>query len=89
MNEIRQHVPNFIQIEAEPHRAAFETLDELLLIPFVMRWSEDPSHYRFVQDRGIGNWYLIAEQDNGTRWWVVGYLKEQVPGLPEWREPKR
>lgn len=80
MNEIRQHIPAFVETEKGPEVMPFETLDELLVIPWVKRWREFPRFHQFSQsDR-----HLMAEFRGGREWWVVGLLSNPVEGLPVW-----
>lgn len=89
MNQIRQHIPGFVD-GIEPAEATFSTLDELLSVPFVARFREivDPGkpfhRFSYSEDGNL----LMAEYDEGRSWWVVGYLREAVDGLPNW-EPVR
>lgn len=80
MNEIRQHVPGFVD-GVEPNVVAFDTLEQLLAIPFVKRWTDSERFYRLSVNDEV---YLIAEFNGGREWWVVGYLRDPVPFLPEW-----
>jgi hypothetical protein len=42
--------------------------------------------YRFSQSTEHGATpTLMAEYDNGDRWWVIGYMSAPLDGLPEWR----
>lgn len=83
MNEIIQHIPDCVDLGDEPQRRAnFDSLGQLLEIPFVKQWKEDSQFHKFSVD---GN-TLIAELRGGKHWWVVGYLREPIPELPEWNK---
>jgi len=80
---IRQHIPPFVD-GVDPKKGTFRSLPELLQVPWVAAWTDDPNFHRFsVSDRTR----LMAEFDGGKVWWVVGFLSEVPDGLPVW-EPK-
>lgn len=79
MNEIRQHRPAFFE-GWENETIQFDTLEELLAIPWVKNFS---AHGNFHQYSVSGN-HLMAEYRGGREWWVVGTLKHDVEGLPKW-----
>lgn len=83
MNSILQYRPAFFE-GFKNERADFDTVEELMKVPFVKGFSEDENFFRF----SVSGDHLLAEFRNGDEWWVVGTLKEPVDGLPEWREPK-
>lgn len=91
---IRQHIPAFVD-GIEPGRADFETLEQLLAVPFVKRWSEPaeafrrysyvPRRYEYRESRNVD--YLMAEMADGKHW-VIGYIEPGAGerfGLPEWK----
>ncbi len=81
MNGIRQHIPNFIG-GVEPEVVAFETLEELLAIPWVSTWTKlgRRRFHRWAKSEGC----LMAEYSRGSYWLVIGYLKKpQKVDLPE------
>ncbi len=81
-NAAHQHIPGFVSgfdLEDLP----FDTLEELLAMPFVARWTERPKFHRFSLDR-VRGFHLMAEIDNGWTWWVVAILDRDVPELPGW-----
>lgn len=81
MNEIVQHIPAFVETGDEPRkRANFESLAQLLEIPFVKSWTDERDFHKL----SVSDHLLIAEQRGGRSWWVVGSLRESVPELPEW-----
>lgn len=85
-NTVRQHIPGFLTGH-EPVVAEFDTLEELLAVPFVAHWKSNPGFHRFSMNVEVGLSYLMAEYHNGKEWWVVGYLSGSIPGLPRWEIP--
>lgn len=80
MNEIVQHIPDFVETVEPRIRSDFDSLAQLLEVPFVKGWADKSDFHRFSVE-GV---CLIAELRGGRSWWVVGYLREPVSGLPEW-----
>lgn len=81
MNQFKAHIPPFMDIP-HPSPVEFNTLDELLQIPFVSNFSEEENFYRF----SLAGYSLMAEFDEGREWWVVGSISR--PGalnLPVWK----
>lgn len=78
--EFKEHIPSFID-NIEPKTHVFNSLDGLLAIPFVKKFSDntDFSHYA-VSDHKL---MAIYKNNNGVSWWVLGYLSDQVD-LPVW-----
>ncbi len=64
----------------EPETTDFNNLDELLNIDFVKSFAEQDGFYQYSYSNNL----LIAECDNGKKWWVVGLLPEGNVGLPKW-----
>lgn len=90
-NQIRQHFPSFMD-NCKPEIAEFDTANELLAVDFVRNRGE--GFYRFSVSKyiGQGSWggLLIAEYDQGAKWFVVGYIRDPLPaefGLPTWQPP--
>jgi hypothetical protein len=84
MNEIREHVPQFVE-GVTPRRVEFEMLEQLLAIPWVAEFRDlrTTGHlfYRFSKSGGK----LMVECDKGDWWWVVGHIKHpELVDLPEW-----
>lgn len=86
-NKIVQHIPPFV-VGILPKIIEFETLEELLDIPFVKKFKEDVGFYQYsishIEELKDSSIYLIAEMNLGKNQWVVGYLNEKVD-LPKWR----
>lgn len=80
MNSIRQHVADYIDTDSPTKSASFETLAELLQIPFVRRYMDNEQFHQFSIARG----HLIAEWRGGREWWVAGIVDGPVEGLAEW-----
>lgn len=92
MNEIRQHIPAFVELDGDPEGARFLDLEELLAIPWVKNWSTFPGFHRFsLSDDACRDGsrviLLMAEFRGGAEWWVAGFLKDPVEGLPKWKHP--
>lgn len=95
MATITQRLPGYI--EGTPEIATFDTLAELLAVPFVAEWRArgqpfGDHFYRFSQSHvATGEMVLMAEFDKGAEWYVVGWLLDVEPGrlaaLPRWVEP--
>lgn len=87
MKTIRQHIPNFVSVDGPLPEAQFETLQELLEIPFVKRWAESPNFHRFSLSKYMlmGNANLLVELRGGREWWVVGAIDDSTGiDLPQW-----
>jgi hypothetical protein len=78
MNRIKQHLPGFV--DGEPQEANFDTVEDLLAIPWVGFFKQRPSFMRFSKSREL----LMAEMRDEH--WVVGYIKEpDRVDLPLWQ----
>lgn len=89
--KIKKHIPGFVE-GGTPIEKTFTTETELLNMEFVKNWEQDKGFYRFsLNDYADNIKLLMAEFDNGRKWWVVGLIIFE-PGeklnLPEW-EPIR
>ena len=86
MNEFKQHIPCFVDIDPpSPNLYEFETTEELLNLEIVQRYGKEKnfSHFALNENR------LIEVSDNGYYWWVVGYIKyPNDVDLPKWEGPK-
>ena len=89
--KVRQHIPNFFS-GFEPQEAEVDSLEELQALEFIQRWTIEPSFYRFSIERNYHpetqTHLLMAEMDQGKKWWVVAYLSgaaDRLEHLPEWR----
>lgn len=84
--KIKQHIPGFVDVD--PQSGEFSTLEELLAIPFVARWSKDHNFLRYSKSREL----LMVElsptkSDPAGSHWVLGYLSDPTSvDLPQWIE---
>lgn len=77
--KIIQHFPSYCD-GFEPEQAEFNSTEELLNIEWVKSFSEHKDFYRYsVSD---GN-HLMAEYEQGYKWWVIGRLSPTTD-LPKW-----
>ena len=92
--KVRQHIPTFFS-GFDQQEAEVNTLEELQALEFVQRWTTLPGFDRFSVELNYGApevpcHLLMAEFNEGKKWWVVAYLSGQtdlVQHLPEWRPP--
>ena len=78
-NEIQRYFPNFFDVdESDRIIVQFETLEELLEIPFIKNWTTIPEFYQFASSP---SGRLIGQFKGGYEWWVIGTLKHPVEGL--------
>lgn len=87
-NCIKMHLPNYFEGFEQPIET-FDTIEELLKIPFVGSWADNHEFHQFSQNDTYeyqnGHRYtLLAELDGGKVWYVVGYLKEPIAGMSVW-----
>lgn len=65
----------------KPKVSKFKTSADLMKIPWVKSFSEDPKFYRYSMDDES----LMAEYKKGRVWWVVGNIKDRSSvALPKW-----
>lgn len=63
----------------------YETLDELLEVPFVKQRKESPTFLKFSMSRdGLPSRYSLMFEETNGQFWVVGYCSSDVPELPTW-----
>lgn len=61
------------------------TLAELLAVPFIASWGEEPSFHRFsVSEYESGKHTLLCELQEGRTWFVVAWVSEPFDELPRW-----
>jgi hypothetical protein len=76
MNSIRRYFPNFVTVDDEERvTVEFTTLEELLAIPWVKKFSKSPTFSRFSIS-ATNQYTLMAEYENPREWRVVGFLKD-------------
>ena len=84
MPRILQHYPNFVSGH-ESLEATYSNLDQLLSVDWVDHFSkdlhgnDDSGFYRYSRsekcDFAKESYYLLmAEYQEGTKWWVIGYV---------------
>lgn len=83
-----QHIPPFAETGAPPLEFAFKTIDELLANEWIARWKADRNFHRYSIARDHEPPLLMVEQDNGSKWWVIGRIfephEDELKKLPEW-----
>ncbi len=82
MNKISKYAPSFSHATDHP-AAEFETLEELLEIPWVKNWAEAPNFLRYAQSEDLHS-SAILMADLQHNWWVIGTLDQPVAGMPKW-----
>lgn len=65
----KQHAPSYSTCEKEMHH--FLNLEQLLSIPFVKWYSDQPNFDRYLISIDDDEVSLMAQTDNGEGWWVV------------------
>jgi hypothetical protein len=83
MSKIKPHRPAFFDTDFEREAVKFDTISELLKIPWVAIFSCVPSFHQFSISPDGDKWLLMAEYNKGSKWHVVGFMDEKVD-LPEW-----
>ena len=92
-NKITQYRPGFFS-GFKNSIVEFETTEELLNIDFVKKFSKFPNgendkkfyRYSINEVNGHNQKFLMAEYDNGYKWWVIGLINESAKvDLPEWK----
>lgn len=83
-NNICRYFPAFCE-GFKSETVAFNTLEELMALPFVAAYRSAPTFSRF----SIAGNALVVEYSQGKEWGVVGLLENPVAGLPNWeRNPE-
>ena len=77
-NRIVARCPNAYFLD-DDQMVGFDTTEELLEIDFVKNWSKIETFYRY----SISGNHLMAEYENGKKWWVIGNIRNIVD-LPKW-----
>lgn len=65
----KQYAPSYSTCEKEMHH--FVNLEQLLSIPFVKWYSDQPNFDRYLISIDDDEVSLMAQTDNGEGWWVV------------------
>jgi hypothetical protein len=97
----RQYRPAFFE-GFEDEEGSVSTLEELLALPFIRRWSDreaNPGFTRFsvswpYRDTYPNYHHLMAEINDNKEWWVVAMLRGDhdhpiFQTLPEWHSPRQ
>ena len=86
-NEITRYFPGFFDVGKNDRiTIPFNTMEELIELPFVKDWKECEGFHQYAISSGNGpkgQNYLMGQLDEGYEWWVIGVLKHPVDGLPE------
>lgn len=94
MSYIVRHIPAYVSGGDPEGGYNFDSLEELLAIPFVKEWSKDNEFHKF----SLTEWYwgkrpfrqLMAELNYGFKWYVVGTIHDDYPDttflkdMPNW-----
>jgi hypothetical protein len=92
MIRVKQHVPNFVDVdECEYYQG--EDTQSLLSDPRLLQRTKDHpvfcktdnSYWSFEQGREIHQELLMAESTDGRKWFVLGYVIEGTMDLPQAR----
>jgi len=88
MVQLSQPFPTFPKVGLVCKQALVDSADDLLRVPWIHEWRSHGLFYRFSQDLGTLPVALMAEFEEGRRWYVVCFLNQPLPGLPTW-QPRR
>ncbi len=87
MNEVRQHIPTFVEHDEEDIKVdQFNTTEKLLEIEWIKHWSTSPDfkHYMITERFGKPATLMVQTLE---AYWVVGYIKNGSNiDLPNWRD---
>ena len=87
--QVHQHIPSFVD-GITPIEAEVNTLAELEALEFVERWKKRATFHRLSihWDYADHTHLLMAEFEEGRRWWVVAKLigedAQMCAPLPGW-----
>ena len=86
MTTVKQHIPGFVT-GVDPAEAQFDTLEDLLAVPFVRQWSDARLERFSIADDASYADLLMAEMKDG-KFWVVGFIDKGAapPQLPIWHD---
>jgi hypothetical protein len=80
MPEPLNHIKEYVQRSSRlPREVGFSTLEELLLVPWVAALTREKGFFRL----SMNGFTLMAEFSRGRSWKVVGFLRDEVPGLEQ------
>lgn len=73
----------------DPESITFSSLDDLLEIDFVKSHTRQAGFYRYSLNRSSGTVRnpLLAEYQNGKKWFVIGFIEGDISllDLPDWK----
>lgn len=78
--KIKQYRPNYFS-GYENQIESFNSFEQLLNIDFVKKFSNHNNFYRYSLALGESyedNNTLMAEYENGSVWWVVGFIDKKT-----------
>ena len=79
-NHIVRHFPCFVEHRELPEKGYFNTVEDLLNIPWVKSFSDDSEFYKY----GISDELLMATYKEGRNYWVVGSIEHpELVKLPK------
>lgn len=94
MNKFTRHVPGFVrdlylndEREYVIPSEDFETLEELLNIPFVVHIKDSFDFTQFAKSQS----YLMVMANDNTKWYVVGEVQDKsvLGSLPDFESVKK
>ena len=84
--KVLERVPNFVDTDRPMEEFTAGSLEDLLN-GFPANWANDPKFLRFSKSlhptlmHGY-KYLLMCEMKDGT-FWVIGFLEDAIPGLPD------
>lgn len=86
INKLTEHIPAFSSALPVAEHIVVDFVEGYLTqISFVKKWIEAPQFYRLSVDDSNKRYLLMAEFYEGKTWWVVGFLENDIAGLPRWK----
>ena len=89
ISTVRQYFPAFYS-GFEEKESKFNSIEDLLKIDWIKKWSETPNFYRYsisrLDYREQFIYALMAEYEGGCHWFVIGYIDKYdlIKELPNW-----
>lgn len=81
MAKVKQRIPNFVETSMPPKQYEFQTIEELLNIDWIQKYTKWENFARFCRNKYSD--LLMIENEDGTWWWVVAYVdKGSIDELP-------
>lgn len=96
MIRFQSHVPNWASTDPAVPKQEFDTIEQILSLPWVQGWNDPPQKdFAYYWSPNEGRWSkacLMAmwwdEEKQRNTWWVLGYLSEVPTSLPKWEASK-